>query len=193
MMNSQCVLPILSLFVAMILAPYSQTQQTRSSNLQIENGVESIGPIQHPGATKPSFTLTVKAGNPDADSSEFRAGSKVRITVMMTNTTDHVIDRSGVFFHGVDASFFYDVKDEDGKQPEKLVHLHPELDTLKPFWSSVLPGEPSLTKTDLSQLYKFDRPGKYFIQVSRPDLDCLDKDGKPAVVKSNTITISITG
>jgi len=193
MMKSQFVLPILSLLVALVLVPFSQAQETRSSNLQVENGVEIVGPIKHPGATKPSFTLTVRAETHDTDPSEFRAGSRVRITVTMTNTTDHEIDRSGMFYHGVDASFFYDVKDEDGKQPEKVVHLHPELDTAKPFWSGVLPGEPGLTKTDLSQLYKFDRPGKYFIQVSRPDNDCLDANGKPAVVKSNIITITITG
>ena len=31
------------------------------------------------------------------------------------------------------------------------------------------------------------------MQVSRPDYDYLDADGKPVVVKSNIITITITG
>jgi hypothetical protein len=47
--------------------------------------------------------------------------------------------------------------------------------------------------TQISRVYKFDRPGKYVIQVSRFDPEIKDDQGNPLKVFSNTITITITG
>ena len=45
----------------------------------------------------------------------------------------------------------------------------------------------------ISPLYKFDRPGKYSIQVFRFDPESKNKEGNPTKVKSNIIIIMITG
>jgi len=93
-----------------------ETQEARSSNLKIENGVERIGPIMHPGATKPSFTLRISA-----KAAEFRVGSRVSIDVIMKNITKHTIDHSDWYSDAGEMSYLYDVRDEDGKPVEKIV------------------------------------------------------------------------
>jgi hypothetical protein len=45
----------------------------------------------------------------------------------------------------------------------------------------------------LERVYRLDRPGKYCIQVSRPDIDFKDEKGKFVKVKSSIISITITG
>jgi hypothetical protein len=183
---------ILFVGVVTFVASSSQAQDKAPSTTTTQQDMH-VGPIKNPPQTAPSFKLTLSAGLRNKNTSEFRVGSNVWITVKMTNTTNHTIDRSGVFYHGVNAFFSYDVKDEDGKQPEKVVHTHPEFDTAEPFWGCLQPRESDLAETDLSLLYKFDRPGKYFIQVSRHDPDFLDDKGEPTIVSSNTITITIAG
>jgi len=90
-------------------------------------------------------------------------------------------------------AYSYDVRDEDGKPAEKIVVEHPERVMLDPFWSDIPAGDNDLDELRLTNVYKFDRPGTYTIQVSRHDPDFLDDNGKPVVVKSNIITITITG
>lgn len=158
-----------------------------------DQGGHYVGPILHPGQTKPSFTLTLSPGPREKIVSEFRVGSMVRVTVKMTNITDHTIDHSGYYSNAGDMAYSYDVRDEDGKPVERIVHEHPELAMVDPFWSDILPGESDLDELRLDKVYKFDRPGKYTIQVSRRDPDFLNDKGKPTVVKSNIIAIIITG
>lgn len=143
--------------------------------------------------TAPTFTLTLKAGLRNKDISEFRAGSKVWITIVQKNISNHAIDVSGVYSGGVNKEFLYDVVDEDGKPAEKVAEPHPELNAQSPFWRQIPAGESDLTEALLSRIYKFDRPGKYTIQVSRPEPVLKDEAGKPVVEKSNLITITITG
>jgi hypothetical protein len=170
-----------------------EAQETRSSNLQIENGVERVGPIRHPGATKPSFTVTLSPGLRNKNLSEFRVGSKVWIAITQANTTNHTIDCSGLARNGIDTFYFYDVRDEDGNPAEKLVRPHMGLDAGQPTWCSILAGGSHLDEEQISRIYKFDRPGRYTIQVSRFDPEIKDDQGNPLKVLSNTITITITG
>jgi hypothetical protein len=188
-LNSYRIL-ILSTLVAVSAA--LPAQEVRSSNVQIKNGVKEYGPIRHPGATAPSFTLSIRGGDDAGTRQEFKIGSMVAITVSTTNVTKHDIDYSGYFRH-LDEQFSYLVWDEDGKPAEKVSFGDPDLSTSKSFWSGISPGKTETYEADLEQIYKFDKPGKYTVQVSRPDPDCLDENGKPVVVKSNTITITITG
>jgi len=113
--------------------------------------------------------------------------------IVEKNITSHTIDFSGSFSGGVDNAFLYDVKDEDGKPAEQVQMSRLERQMGNPYWSDILAGKSETREVLLSQKYKFDRPGKYFIQVSRPDIDFLDKDGNRVVVRSNIITITITG
>jgi hypothetical protein len=64
---------------------------------------------------------------------------------------------------------------------------------VSPSWSSIAAGDSITDKGRLSSVFKFDHPGRYTIQVSRHDPDFLDENGKPVVIKSNTITITIVG
>jgi hypothetical protein len=144
--------------------------------------------IKNPPQSAPSFTLTIST-----KTTEFRVGSRVSIDVVMQNITKHTIDHSDWYSDAGEMSFSCDVRDEDGKSIEKIAHQHPELDTPSYYWGAVPPGESIASKLRISRLYKFDKPGKYTIQVSRPDPDFPDVNGKPALIKSNTITITITG
>ena len=143
--------------------------------------------------TVPSFTLLLKAGPRNKDISEIRAGSQVWITITETNLTDHAIDCSGAYSDGIDLPDSYDVRDEDGRPAEKIARPHPELDAPEPYWSEIPAHASRVTEEQLNLIYKFDRPGKYTVQVSRPDPNFLDANGKPSIIKSNVITITITG
>ena len=95
--------------------------------------------------------------------------------------------------HGVDSAYYFDVRDEDGNPAEKVIRPHMELDAGQPTWCDIPVGSSHLDEERISQVYKFDRPGKYTIQVSRFDPEIKDDRGNPLKVLSNTITITITG
>jgi len=181
---------ILILSTLVVLSAALPAQEERHSNVRIKNGVEVLGPIRHPGQTKPSFTLSIRGGDDAGTRYEFKVGSIVAITISMTNIVKHDIDYSGYFRH-LDEQYNYLVWDEDGKPAEKISFGDPDLSTSDPYWSGISPGKTKTYEADLEAIYKFDHPGKYTVQVSRPDDDYLDADGKPTVVKSNVITITI--
>jgi len=185
--------PTILLTALTLAAGFPQCQEVSPSIPHERNGKPYVAPILHPGATKPSFTLALSPGTRSKSTSEFSVGSKVRVTVKMTNITDHAIDHSGYYSDAGDMAYSYDVRDEDGQPAAKIVYEHPERVMPSPFWSDIPPGESDLDQLRLNMVYKFDRPGKYTVQVFRHDPDCLDENGKPVVVKSNTITITITG
>ena len=168
------------------------SQKARESNVQVENGVETYGPIRHPGATSPSFTLSIRGGDVDGPRYDFKVGSTVVVMISMTNITNHDIDYSGTFRH-LNEQYKYLVWDEDGKPAEKISFGDPDRSTSSPFWFGISPGETKTYAAELDLLYKLDRPGKYTVQVLRRDYDFLDKDGKPTMIQSNVITIRITG
>jgi hypothetical protein len=141
----------------------------------------------------PTFTLTLSAGLRDKSISEFKAGSTVWITIVQTNSTNHIIDCSGQSRNGIDVAYLFDVQDEDGKQAEKVIRPHMELDAGSPIFCNILVGSSQLVEEQISRVYKFDRPGKYTIQVSRFDPEIEDEEGHPLKVLSNTITILVTG
>jgi hypothetical protein len=141
----------------------------------------------------PSFTLTLSGGLRDKSITEFRAGSKIWITIIQKNLTSHPIDCTEITKNGVDSSYRYDVRDEDGNVTEKLVRSHMELDPADIHPCNLAAGESLTGETQISRVYKFDRPGKYVIQVSRFDPDVKDDEGNPLKVLSNTVTITIAG
>jgi len=183
---------ILIISAVLALSAAVPGQESRDSNVLVENGTKTYGPIRHPGATSPSFTLSIRGGDDAGTRNEFKVGSIVAITISMTNITNHDIDYSGYFRH-LDEQYNYLVWDEDGKPAEKISFGNPDLSTSSPYWSEILPGKTETYEADLEEIYKFDRPGKYTVQVSRPDYDFLDENGKPTMIKSNIITITITG
>jgi hypothetical protein len=183
-----------ALFVgALTIATCISRAQDNASPITSADHDMHIGPIKNPQQTAPSFTLTLSAGLRDKSTSEFRAGSKVWITIVQKNLTNQPIDCTEVSSNGVDSSYRYDVRDEDGNAAEKVVRPHMELDSADIHPCNLAAGDSLIGETQISRVYKFDRPGKYVIQVSRFDPEIKDDQGNPLKVLSNTITITITG
>ena len=170
----------------------SQGQDIAPSTTPAQHDMH-VRTIKNPPQTAPSLTLTLSAELRNKSISEFRVGSKVWITVKMTNITDHTIDCSGWYGDAGNMSNSFDVRDEDGKPVDKVVHQHPEMDTPSHYSRGIPSGESDIDEVQMERVYKLDRPGKYVIQVSRPDIDFKDDKGNFVIVKSNSITITITG
>jgi hypothetical protein len=136
---------------------------------------------------KAPFTLTLSS-----IAYEFRAGSEVTIEIAQTNKSDHTISCAYQGYAGVNHKYQYDVRDEDGKLAEKVVRPNMELEPDDYQPCNLAPGGSSLNSIKLSRVYKFDRPGKYVIQVSRFASSNAD-DPDYSKVQSNTIIITITG
>jgi len=137
----------------------------------------------HPDDTYPTFSLTLRAKAP-----EFRIGSRMRITVTQTNLTKHDIECQ-VINSGIDTMFGYEATDEDGKPAEKLAIGTGAMNVYPSFLS---PGEGVDRSILIDRIFKFDRPGKYVIRVSRREPDVKDEKGEPIIIWSNPITITIT-
>jgi len=133
--------------------------------------------------TSPTFSLELTSKSP-----EYRVGSVLWIKIAQTNLTNHDIDCSSVW-DGIDRSYEYQATDEDGKAVEKRHRGTESYD----HGCSMAIGENVPSEIQLERVFKFDRPGKYVIRVSRPEPFVKDEKGEPAVIWSNPITINITG
>ena len=131
------------------------------------------------------FSLTLATKEPTV-----KAGASVWVTVQLKNTSNDDIDESGSInsMTGADPNFVFNIRDEAGKMKQKKVHKHSELASGKPFNRTIHPGETFEEEQDVSRLFDMSEPGKYVIQVYRRATD----DGRGAVVKSNTLTITVT-
>jgi len=110
----------------------------------------------------PGFTSTLTTLSPTG-----HLGSDVWINIVQKNTSDHAIDCSAVGKNGVDINYDYDVTDADGKPIDKVIRKHSELDAVDYHGCLFAAGDSATRGVPLSRLYKFDRPGKYLIRVSR--------------------------
>jgi hypothetical protein len=138
----------------------------------------------------PKFSLTIKASKP-----EVTLGSDIDIAITTTNLTEKFL----TFLFGnqgnVAVGFEYFVLDEKSAPVAKYGtrYLHfPDGQTVeypKPPGKSMLggipPGESSQTGSKISDIYNFDHPGKYTIQVSRKE------ESSSIPVYSNIITITV--
>lgn len=140
----------------------------------------------------PKFTLTIKA-----DHSEVTLGSDIDISITIKNISDEPL-RFLFASHGdVADGDQYDVWDEKGapvaKYPEHRTAQLPNGETwhipTPPSGPSGLggirPGESVEEGSTVSEIYRFDHPGKYTIQVSRKE------SWSPSPIYSNIITITV--
>jgi hypothetical protein len=141
-------------------------------------------------ASGPAGTMQPLAITISTDKAEVKAGSDVWIKVHLTNTSSREIDLSANIndMIRVDPNYVFDVRDASGNPVPKKVHKHPELATGHAVFRSLKPGESVTDEQDISGLDDLSQPGQYAIQVSRRTSD-KEKDG---LVKSNTITITVT-
>lgn len=140
----------------------------------------------------------------------FKIGSEIKLTVLLTNTTNHDVF---LLMRKEDPSdFIYTVEvlndhgDEarqttfGGIRRGKYVSRDPE--THKPMVIStsqgpevkVQPGKTLSHEVDISKLYNFDHPGKYVIQVTKPDTSSAKNNAEAKswpIAKSNVIKITV--
>jgi hypothetical protein len=126
--------------------------------------------------TYPTFSLTLAS-----KSAEYRIGSKMWITIVQTNLTNHDIDCS--------YTDHFEAIDEDGKQIKEYSWV-PELYA---HGCTLDAGQTDKNMQQIERVFKFERPGKYSIRVSRKEPFLKDEKGESPVVWSNPITIQITG
>lgn len=136
----------------------------------------------------PAFTLTLspkvsKVGN-------------VTVVITLKNLTGRNLADTAMWVNGVDEGFVYDITDEDGKRvqriPPTVIGGVPIVGAdVAP--SSILPHSTKTYEVPLSELYQFNRPGRYIIQVCRAnDPDVKDNQGNELFISSNAITIYLS-
>jgi hypothetical protein len=126
------------------------------------------------------FSITVSALKPS-----YKAGSAVELKVVMTNTSDHVIDAGAVYERTINTNYEYDVQDSMGERAPLKENKVSDRRTV--MTRTLKPGESVSDITNVARWVDFSKPGEYVIQVSRH----IDDDEKQGVIKSNTITITI--
>jgi hypothetical protein len=137
-------------------------------------------------STNPAFTLQLST-----KTNEVRANDVVRIEIIQTNVSNHRVSCTYSGGNNVNGLYRYEVTDEDGNPAEKVVWSKPVPPPVRYMDCDIDPGESNTNPIRLSNVFKFDRPGKYTVRVWRDDPDSKDGDGNPTKVYSNTITITI--
>jgi hypothetical protein len=131
----------------------------------------------------PTFSLTLSPGTRNKVATEYRIGTDMWMTVIQTNLTKHDI-------YCLSNSEDYEATDEDGKPVEKY---HRGGGILQTYDCGIGAGGSIPHEILINRIFKLDRPGKYVIRVSRQEPFLKDEEGKPIVIWSNPITITITG
>jgi hypothetical protein len=137
-------------------------------------------------STIPAFTLQL--GNSKI---KVLASNVVWIEIVQTNVSNKRISCTYTGGNAVNRQYHYEVTSEDGNPAEKVVpsaHVPPPGDYMQ---CELDPGESNTNAICLSNVFKLDKPGKYTVQVWRPDPDSIDSDGNPTKVYSNSITITV--
>lgn len=149
----------------------------------------SIAFASQPDGVAPSFTLTISAPQ------RIVVGEPVAIQIKIVNTS--AAPESFVFDHygGVAVAYKYEVRDQKGEPvplvehpptrlPDGSVLITPSRAPGSRKLGEIQPGEYILESSNLSDRFRFDRPGAYTIRVSR------EPSWSPRV-DSNVITISL--
>ena len=140
---------------------------------------------------QPRFSVTIKALK-----SEVTLGSDIDIAITTTNLTDETLIFQFGRHGNVADGFEYDVRDEQGApvakhEEHRTKHLangeiwHIPSPTGRSMLGRIRPGESSGRYSTISDIYKFDHPGKYTIQVSQKE------SGSLVPIYSNTITVTV--
>jgi hypothetical protein len=116
------------------------------------------------------------------------AGSPVKVTVRLTNTSNHQINGSIEYdVSGVDYGYLYEVRDGKGDLIEQKKHDWSRSGQNSVEVIMLKPGESRDNVTLVSAAYDLSKPGKYTIQISMP----VSNDPGAALVKSNAITVTV--
>lgn len=128
----------------------------------------------------PKFTLTLRA-----DNSVVTLGSDIEIGITITNISEDTLTLVFSRENNVESGYQYEVRDEQGAMASKVAEHNPPMGGVGSSTRGILkPGDSIGSGTQISDVYQFDRPGKYTIQVSRKE------PGMP-LVQSNIITVTV--
>jgi hypothetical protein len=122
----------------------------------------------------------------ETEKSTVVTGADVLVDVSLTNTSSQnveegVIYRTGI---GLDTSFRFEVRDQHGKLVPKRVDPDEQFRTGSIRFRTIPAGRTLTQPQPVSTLYDMRKPGKYTVQVWRPD---------PVYdIKSNIVTITVT-
>jgi hypothetical protein len=150
---------------------------------------------------QPPFSITISA------SQAVKAGSAVWLGIAVKNISGSRIDME--MASGVNFNFLFSVRHLEGnKAPEtplydaiqgKEPHTSPHI-SVSPRWSRLptwlSPGETLYFNTDVDRLFEL-KPGKYTIQLSRPQgpgaaVEVQRPNQSGPVITSNTINLTVT-
>jgi hypothetical protein len=138
------------------------------------------------GSNTHPFSLTIRLLHDIA-----KAGSQIRVEVVLTNTSDHEI---GILKSAPEADYMVEVRDANGnmapdtdfgrrqKDPASV-----KVSSATPLYS-LKPGESLHDEIQIERLYKISGPGKYSIQASRT----VPEEMGSGVVKSNMVNVTVT-
>jgi hypothetical protein len=113
-------------------------------------------------------------------------GADVLVDVSLTNTSNQNVEE-GVMYQtgiGVDTSFRFEVRDQHGKLVPKRVDPEEGFRTGSVRFRTLGAGQTLIQPQPVSTIYDMRKPGKYTVQVWRPDPNY--------EIKSNRITITVT-
>jgi hypothetical protein len=140
----------------------------------------SASNAQQPG--HPEVSISISAP------SEVKSGSDVYIKIQMTNLSDHPVDCSSYDVSGTDRRFRIDVRDAKGNSMKKG-NLHVEMMPGSLKGCTLDPGRSTPAVDDrISWANDVSRSGTYRVKAAR----VVARDEKNGLVKSNTITITVT-
>jgi len=133
----------------------------------------------------PAFAITISP-----ESGVVKAGSKVTVRATLVNKSTNNLLFSDENIAELD--FKADVRDSQGNLAPLTEYggsvMRNEAEPVigSAGYSFVHPGEAKKSDVVITKLYNLSQPGKYTIQVQRID------DAHNIVVKSNTITVTVT-
>ena len=114
------------------------------------------------------------------------AGADVLITVSLTNISNQSVEEGAMYMDGIglDSTFRFEVRGEDGKLVPQRVYPNEELRSGHVRFRTIPAGRTLTQPQPVSALFDMRKPGKYTVQVWRPDPNY--------EIKSNVITITVT-
>jgi len=132
--------------------------------------------------------------------STVKAGAEVKLKIVLTNLTGHEIEIGRFLaYDGPELEYSFDLRDsQDRKVPltryGRALNGTPDKGDERNdcgdcagFSEGVGPHETTYDEVVVSKIYDLGKPGKYTIQVSR-----FQGNGSHMIVKSNTITLTVT-
>ncbi len=157
--------------------------------------VAAVASLTAAEVASPEYSLTIGAG-----SGTFKRGTDVKIQIVLANLTDHQISIARLNdTNGPEFEYVFDVRESDRRSVPltrygRASHGTPDAGDVRQgcgdcsgFSEDVAPHEKITDEISVTKIHDLSKPGKYTVQVSR-----FNDDGLKTLVKSNTITITIT-